>query len=154
MSEWLAQSILEEHRSYWLNSGAPRSRTRTEKLNSTLLGNDQGFVRCPSVIRVGLAFGSADPLEVVEELLGDAGITDPQMLRERYEAPQEPCICRLDPRPRLLRVWESGRDTVLRQVLILALSTPCLYDPSRPLLLTRKSLTRTLELFDGRGFYA
>jgi hypothetical protein len=39
-------------------------------------------------------------------------------------------------------------------VLILGLSTPYLFDPARPVLLTRASLTRCLEIFDAEGYYA
>ena len=42
----------------------------------------------------------------------------------------------------------------LYQALVLGLCTPWRYDPDRPVLWTRTSLTRQLELFDGRGFYA
>jgi hypothetical protein len=143
----------EEKIPHWCNTGSPRSRSRTERIQSTILGRDAGFVRCPSVIRVGLSFVSADPLEVVEKLMGAAGITEPEMLRARYPSPAEPCICRAERGSHLLPVETSPRDEVLAQVLILALSTPCLYDPGRPLLITRTSLTRRLELFDARGYY-
>jgi hypothetical protein len=42
----------------------------------------------------------------------------------------------------------------LYQALVLGLCTAWCYDPRRPVLWTRTSLTRQLELFDGRGFYA
>ena len=41
----------------------------------------------------------------------------------------------------------------LFQALMLGLCTAWCYDPRRPVLWTRASLTRHLELFDGRGFY-
>ena len=43
---------------------------------------------------------------------------------------------------------------LLRQVLLLGLCTPHFYDPRRPVLLTRASLGRRLELYVERGFYA
>jgi hypothetical protein len=153
MNACIAPFGQEERNPLWCNSGGPRSRSRTEQIRSTILGKDDGFVRCPSVIRVGLSFGAADPLEVVEKLMDAAGITEPEMLRARYPAPAEPCICQAERRAQLLPVETSPRDEVLAQVLILALSTPCLYDPGRPLLITRKSLIRRLELFDARGYY-
>ena len=139
---------------HWFNTGGPQSRTRTERLRSTILRNDDGIVHCPRIIRVGLVFRDKDPLEVLEELLKEAGVTDPETLRSRYALPTEPCICRRDPNPRPLQVTAKARDKVFRQVLILGLSTGVQYDPGRPLLFTRTSLTRRLELFDGRGFYA
>jgi hypothetical protein len=38
--------------------------------------------------------------------------------------------------------------------MVLGLCTPFRYDPGRPLLWTRTSLTRRLELFSGQEFYA
>ena len=46
-----------------------------------------------------------------------------------------------------------GPDDALYQALVLGLCTPWRYDPGRPVLWTRTSLTRQLELFDGGGFY-
>lgn len=139
---------------HWFNMGGPKSRTRSERLRSTILGNDDGIVQCPRVIRVGLGFREADPLEVLDGLLREANVTDPEDLRSRYALPTEPCICRRDRKPRPLQVTAKSRDKVFRQLLILGLSTEFQYDPGRPLLFTRTSLTRRLELFDGRGFYA
>ena len=124
------------------------------RLRSSVLHNDDGIVRCPRIIRVGLNFRGADPLEVLEDLLNEADVTDPELLRSRYALPAEPCICRRDPNPRPLQVTAKSRDKVFRQVLILDLSTGVYYDPSPPLLFTRTSLTRRLELFDVTGFYA
>src|SRR5205085_11648706 len=36
------------------NSGGPMSRRRTERLSATVLGRDDGAIRCPRVLRVGL----------------------------------------------------------------------------------------------------
>ena len=45
-------------------------------------------------------------------------------------------------------------DDALFQALVLGLCTPWRYDPGRPVLWTRTSLTRQLELFNGQEFYA
>jgi hypothetical protein len=58
-----------------------------------------------------------------------------------------------DPIEAVVHPTEPTR-AILRCVLILGLCTPYLYDPSRPVLLTRASLTRCLELFEGEGYYA
>ena len=136
------------------NTGGPRSRSRTERLTASLLGNDDGAIRCPRVIRLGLDFGGADPLTVVHALLREQGLDHAEQLREMFESTQDPCICRLDPDPRRLLVAKADPAEVLRQALLLGLCTTWLYDPGRPVLWTRSSLSRCLELFDGRGFYA
>jgi hypothetical protein len=136
------------------NSGGPRSRSRTERLTASLLGNDDGAVRCPRVIRLGLDFGRKDPLAAVHALLWEHGLEHAEQLREMFKPSQDPCICRLDPKPRRLLVADADPVEVLRQAMLLGLCTSWLYDPERPVLWTRSSLSRCLELFDGRGFYA
>ena len=68
--------------------------------------------------------------------------------------PVESCICRIDPAGRPTPVDTLLAVDALYQALVLGLCTPWRYDPGRPVLWTRASLTRQLELFDGRRFYA
>jgi hypothetical protein len=136
------------------NSGGPRSRTRTQRIRATLLGADAGQLSCPLVISVALDFGRHDPLQTVNALLRRARILEPEALRGRFAVPAEPCICREWPKPVPLRVAEASAAEVLAQVLLLGLCTQHHFDPRRPVLLTRASLTRQLQLFSGRGFYA
>jgi len=136
------------------NSGGRRSRSRTERLTASLLGNDDGAVRCPRVIRLGLDFGRKDPLAAVHALLWERGLEHAEQLREMFKPSRDPCICRLDPKPRRLLVADADPNEVLRQALLLGLCTTVLYDPERPVLWTRSSLSRCLELYDGGGFYA
>ncbi len=137
------------------NMGGPMSRTRRENLSATVLGRDNGYISCPRVRRVGLNFGDRDPIEATLQLFAVAGIAEPEALREMVEVPSGPLICRPDPVPRRMVVNpDEPTRRILRAVLILGLATPYLYDPSRPVLLTRASLTRCLELFEGEGYYA
>ena len=136
------------------NSGGPRSRSRTERLTTSLLGNNEGAVRCPRVIRLGLDFSGHDPLTAVHALLWEQGLEHAEQLRDMFEPSRDRCICRLDLKPRRLVVASADPLEVLCQALLLGLCTPWLYDPGRPVLWTRSSLSRCLELFDGRGFYA
>jgi hypothetical protein len=136
------------------NSGGPMSRSRTERLRSTLLGNDTGGVRCPRVLRVGLDFGARDPLACARQLLEACGFTDERDARVALSLPVEPCICRPDPAPTPAALGSLPVHEALFQALVLGLCTAWCYDPRRPVLWTRTSLTRQLELFDGRGFYA
>ena len=136
------------------NSGGPMSRGRSERISITVLGIDDGPVPCPRVLRVGLDFGRRSPLAYVRELLKTCGYSDEQEARHVLALPQEPCVCRPDPAPRPAPVASLLASDALYQALVLGLCTAWHYDPQRPVLWTRASLTRQLELFDGRGFYA
>ena len=136
------------------NWGAPMSRGRSARINITLLGNDDAAVRCPRVLRVGLDFGDCSPLAYVRELLEACGFSDEQEARHALALPQETCICRPSPAPIRTPVTSLLATDALYQALVLGLCTAWCYDPRRPVLWTRASLTRQLELFDGRGFYA
>lgn len=136
------------------NSGAPMSRGRSALISSTVLGNDDGAVRCPRVLRVGLDFGRRSPLKYVRELLETCGFSDEQEARIALALPQEPRVCRPNPAPTPVPVASLLASEALFQALVLGLCTTWCYDPRRPVLWTRASLTRQLELFDGQGFYA
>jgi hypothetical protein len=139
---------------YWCNSGAPMSRTRTEHLYSTVLGDETGPIRCPRVLRVGLAFGRRKPVPFVEGWLRAAGFSNETEARAVLTLPLGPCICQPDPAPLPVRAEALTPLDGLFIALVLGLCTPSMYDPSRPVLWTTASLTRQLVLYDGRGFYA
>jgi hypothetical protein len=160
------------------NSGGPMSRTRQEHIKSSLLGSNDGVVRCPRRISLCLRFdrdslrgvefpGDSDevlrkkrqpeptPVEYLESLLKDEGLRDPEELRKRYILPQNKLICGPwtnveDP----LFVYDSSNYDVLEQALMLGLCTAQMFDPGRPVLWTETSLTRAVELFDPGSFYA
>jgi hypothetical protein len=157
------------------NSGGPHSRTRKERVSSTVLGNEGGLIRCPLIIRIGLDFAgvldpaarnkpealvnagdfACSPAAVMEELLNQEGFGNPEDLREAFALP----ATRLVARPAgasfaRLDVARGGRRAVLEQALLLGLCTAHLYDAARPVLWTDASLGRALELFDPSGFYA
>lgn len=136
------------------NSGGPMSRRRTERLKATVLGRDDGAIRCPRVLRIGLDFGRRNPLTWARGLLKSCGFSDEHEARAATVLPLEPCLCRPDTAARPTPIDTLGPDAALYQALVLGLCTPWRYDPSRPVLWTRTSLTRQLELFDGGGFYA
>jgi hypothetical protein len=52
------------------------------------------------------------------------------------------------------RVASLEPEVVLEQALVLGLSTKSLFDPTRPVIWTRASLTRRLNLYEVEGFYA
>ena len=137
------------------NSGAWMSRTRRERIKSSLLGQDDGCIRCPRRIRIGLRFVDTHPVSCLESILAAAGFRSYEDLRHAIEVPETRLICRPQPEPeKRLEVHGSSPFEVLEQALWLGLCTTQLFDPGRPLLWTETSLTRALELFDPTGFYA
>ncbi len=139
----------------WANSGGPMSRTRKERIRSTLLGNDDGLVRCPRIVRVGIEFPNGDPVDVLTAILNGEGYSSPEDLRGELEIPDHALIARPYPeRTGVVDARYDARRDVLWNALVLGLCTAQVYDPSRPVLWTQASLTRRLELFDPAGFYA
>ncbi len=139
----------------YANSGWPMSRTRSERIASTLLGQDDGFIKCPRRIRLGLRFEDTHPVDCLEAILGAEGFRNPEQLRSRYALPPGRLICRaLSETEQRLSAIHGRRRDVLEQALMLGLCTAQLFDPARPVLWTETSLTRTVELFDPTGFYA
>jgi hypothetical protein len=149
-----AANSIRTHSRHEFNSGGPRSRTRNQRIQSTLLGESRGRVGFTSILSAALNFEVFDPLETVYDLLESAGIEDPEELRARYVLPNEPCICHPSKTLKPLQVSTAEPDDVLRQVTLLGLCTTNHYDPHRPVLLTRASLKRRIVLYSGRGYYA
>jgi hypothetical protein len=139
----------------WLNSGGPASRTRTERVQATILGRKEGHVRCPRVYRLGLRFDGLEPVETMHRMLTKRGFESPEALRTRFAVPQGRLIATALPEvTERLDVRAAPPDEVLEQALMLGLCTQHLYDAARPVLWTSASLRRALELFDPAGFYA
>ena len=137
------------------NSGGPMSRTRTQAIASTLLGRDEYPVHCPRVVRLGIDFPEADPVELLTQMIAEEGYGSPEDLRDVLEIPPG----RLIARPHMLNngvvdIVHDARRDVLWHGLMLGLCTAQLYDPARPVLWTQAALRRRLELFDPAGFYA
>lgn len=70
------------------NTGGPMSRTRTEVMASTLLGRDEYPIRCPRIVRLGIAFPDADPVELLTQMIAEEGYGSPEDLRDALEIPQ------------------------------------------------------------------
>jgi hypothetical protein len=137
-----------------LNSGGPMSRTRSERVRSTVLGDDQGPIRCPGILHVAIDFGRRSPLRSVERWLRAAGFENEEEARAFVALPDRPCICQVDAAPQPARAADLTALEGLRLAMVLGRCTASFYDPRRPVLWTTTSLTRRLVLFDGGGFYA
>ena len=137
------------------NSGGPMSRRRSEQVIASLLRDEAAPLRLPRVIRAGLHFGERDPLGAVLESLARVGLDDAELLRSRYAAPSTPLLARVVPNARWgVAVGRASDDAILEQALLLGLCTPFQFDPARPVLWTRASLMRRVELYEPAGFYA
>ena len=151
----LPDAARDRAREQWANSGGPMSRRRTERVVASLLRDGSAPLQLPRVIRAGLHFGEREPLDAVLEALARAGLDDAELLRDRYAAPATPLLARVVPDARWgVQVARASDDAILEQALLLGLCTAYQYDPARPVLWTRASLTRRVELYEPAGFYA
>jgi hypothetical protein len=106
------------------------------------------------VVRVGLRLGDRDSLAVAHEALESCGYDDPEQARPDFDLPGERMLASPWPGdPDGKAVAECSPTEVLQQALVLGLCTAWQYDPSRPVLWTRASLARRLELLTVEGFY-
>lgn len=140
----------------YANIGGPMSRTLKETIRSSLLGSNDGFIKCPRIVKLGLRFEPlTDPLTELKNILESSGFHSPEELREKFTIPDNRLICRpcTDPNVRI-NVYLCDPNVVLEQALMLGLCSAQMYDPLRPVLWTGTSVMRSLELFDPSGFYA
>jgi hypothetical protein len=133
--------------------GGPPARERREKIRSSLLGKKNGEIRCPRIIRLGFHLPGDDLLDYLNDLIVALGYHSAEDLREDIAIPEKPYICRPTKEPAPCSL-SSPRIEIFRHALMLGLCTSQLYDPSRPVIWTRNSLTRVVDLFDPEGFYA
>ena len=138
----------------WSNSGGPATRRRTQRLTSSLLGQRRGHVHCRRAARLALDFGKVDPLDAAASLLFECGFGDVEDASAALLRRESPRLCRAAPELPPLCVAQAEPWEALRQALLLGHCTAFCFDPARPVLWTRASLTRRLELFEAEGFYA
>jgi hypothetical protein len=139
------------------NSGGPMSRRRTERVVASVLrkGRAGDSLKLPRVLRASLHFGRLEPVQAVFECLARVGLDDAERLRDQYAVPERPLLVRVVPSATWGAHLDTASDeTVLRHALLLGLCTAFQFDPARPVLWTRASLTRRVELYEPAGFYA
>jgi hypothetical protein len=136
------------------NSGGPMSRSRELTLRATILGEGSDGICCPKVRQAALDFGGEDPVPYVHRLSEGLGYPSPEAAREALMHLSEPFVCFVSKRVKPLRVSRAPPEAVLETALILGLSTSSVFDPARPVIWTRTSLTRRLALYDIMGFYS
>jgi len=133
--------------------GGPPVRWRKEHIRSSLLGQDDGEIRCPRIIRLGFYLPGDDLLGDLNELIEAEGYHRSEDLRFGISIPLKPYICR-PTKERAPCPMSAPTTEILWQALMLGLCTAQLYDPSRPVIWTKNSLTRVVDLFDPEGFYS
>jgi hypothetical protein len=137
---------------HWANSGAPMGRLRRQPLWGDLFRDEDDFKAIPRLMRVGIIYRTGQcPLQFMLEVLQKHGFETPEALRGAFKHPCRRLMAR--PNPEAAQCRSHVQPDVLQQALILGLSTTSIYDPSRPVVWTRASLTRRLELYDPEGFY-
>jgi len=140
-------------RAFECNSGAPMSRRRAFRLQTSVLGADSGPISCPKLRTVALDFGREDPVPYIRRLLEELGYASPEAAQEVLLSAAEPCVCCASAELYRTRVRDTRPETVLEKAVFLGLSTTSLFDPARPVIWTRASLTRRVAYYDFRGFY-
>ena len=110
---------------------APNSRTDpvTLGLPGTLPALNREAVSL--ALRLGLAFGAADPVETAWQLLVGEGLHDPEDLRQLFPLPAAPLLCRADPELQPVPLCRRSRRAALEDFLWLGLCTAWMFDPAR-----------------------
>ncbi len=138
------------------NTGGPMSRTRTEKVFSSILGNRKSSIQWPRLHRVGIAFPKGrSPREYMEDFMARNGFAAPDDCKYRVALPSGTYFCRTvqgDEAARINPVSEQPAK-VLRAALILGLCNNNNYNAERPVIWTDGRLARTVELYDIGRFY-
>ena len=131
------------------NSGGPMSRTRRQVIASTLLGRDEYPVHCPRIVRLGIDFPEADPVELLTQMIAEEGYGSPEDLRDVLKIPAG----RLIARPHALNngvvdIVHDARRDVLWHALMLglctALATSSFPVPDSPQISTFASVAATI----------
>lgn len=131
----------------------PMTRTRSERIRCTLLGLEDGPILCPVNLRLALEFGRMDPVATAYRLLAKAKLRNPESLRIAFGEALSPMVCRPNPGLQSINAATADPMEVLRMAFLLGLCSSVRFDPERPVLWTRASLTRRLELFETKEFY-
>ena len=72
--------------------GGPPARWRKERIRSSLLGKNDGEIRCPRIIRLGFYLPGDDLLDYLNELIAAEGYSRSEDLRYDIPIPEKPYI--------------------------------------------------------------
>ena len=151
----LLTKVAHNERMY-ANTGGPMSRTRKQKITSSLLGQGSGHdIHCLQYRTLGLQFDDgSSAIGAIEALMRSVGIGSSDDLRSKFDLPQFPMMASpADESAARICIVTGNPMDVLEQALWLGLCSPYLFDPSRPLVWTETSLRRRIALFEPAGFY-
>jgi len=138
---------------YGCNAGGPMSRKREQNIRASVLGTGRDGLRLPRVFGAAIDFGSSDPVPFVQRLLGRCGFENAEDACHEFLPCIGPSICRESVSVKALSARSAPPEALLRAALVLGHATPFFFDPARPLIWTRSSLNRRLQLFNPRRFY-
>jgi hypothetical protein len=141
-----------------LNMGSPMTRHHEESISGSLYGkpggHDDGSAKLACSLTIGLRFEpDDDPLEIVRDLMKSEGYSSQEDLKQNFSIPTISMLCVVTKLPKVIQITPK-QNKFLFNALILGLCTSTHYDPTRPVIWTRTSLTRQLKLFTLGGFYA
>jgi hypothetical protein len=141
-----------------MNMGSPMTRRHEEQISGSLFGqlggHGDGSAKLACSLTIGLRFEpDDDPVEIVRERMKADGYSPREDLKPKFSIPAIPMLCVVAALPEDIQVTPTHRNFLLN-ALILGLCTATHYDPTRPVIWTRTSLTRQLKLFTLGGFYA
>lgn len=151
--------VCAEVRPLYCNTGGPRSRTRTEDVKLTLLGDERrhGYWSCREVVGIRFPNGVA-PRQWCLQQLERRGYTRAEDMLERVTIPRRVLHVHSVTFPHLgsspLLPGKDMLDDVLRAALILGKCTDDIYDPDRPSIWTNRNLVRAVALYSPGDFYA
>ncbi len=145
---------------YLCNSGGPRSRTRSESISLTLLGDRKRFGHWECTEIVFLRFPDrVSPRQWCLDALVRLGYSHPEDLLPLVQIPGKPLHARAVKKPGPIDgdtpnplAQASLQD--LRAALILGKCTDELFDPAPPAIWSNRRLTRAIELYEPGDFYA
>ncbi len=143
---------------WFMNMGSPMTRRHEEQISGSLYGRPGGYddnsAKLACSLTIGLHFEpDDDPVEIVRKLMKSEGFSSQEELKQSFSIPANPMICVVAELPKKMQI-SFKQNNFLLNALILGLCTATHYDPERPVIWTRTSLTRQLKLFTLGGFYA
>ena len=138
------------------NIGGPMSRTRIQKVSSSILGDRNRTIHWPRLFKIGIAFpDNRSPREYMEDFMERHKFTTPDECRKRIVLPSGTYFCRTVQCDEGSKIdtLSAHPDEVLRAALILGLCNSNNFNVDRPVIWTDGRLARTVELYEIGSFY-
>ena len=145
----------------FFNTGGPRSRTRRETIQASILGNPSSSIYFPKNRQYGLIFPEhTDPLQFMSEILKKKGFSEADQAKDAYDLPVGILFCRTVKESQqagnesFLNVLTASADEILQTAIVLCLCNKHFYDFGHSVIWTANRLERKLTLYEVGNFYA